>query len=38
MKVKLDEGAFMPERAHRTDAGADLRGVYEDFREESGER
>ena len=25
MKVKLDEGAFMPEYAHLTDAGADLR-------------
>ena len=24
-KVKLDNGAFMPERAHSTDAGADLR-------------
>ena len=25
MKVKLDKGAYMPERAHTTDAGADLR-------------
>ena len=25
IKVKLDDGAFMPERAHDTDAGADLR-------------
>lgn len=25
MKVKLDEGAFMPERAHELDAGYDLR-------------
>ena len=25
MKIKLDEGAFMPVRAHATDAGADLR-------------
>ena len=25
MKVQLDHGAFMPERAHPTDAGADLR-------------
>lgn len=25
MKVKLDEGAFMPERAHVLDAGLDLR-------------
>lgn len=27
MKVKLDEGAFMPERAHETDAGLDLRSM-----------
>lgn len=25
MKIKLDSGAFVPERAHDTDAGADLR-------------
>lgn len=25
MKIKLDSGAFMPVRAHDTDAGADLR-------------
>ena len=25
MKIKLDPGAFMPERAHGTDAGLDLR-------------
>ena len=25
MKIKLDVGAFMPVRAHATDAGADLR-------------
>lgn len=25
MRVKLDEGAFIPERAHNTDAGYDLR-------------
>lgn len=25
MKIKLDRGAFMPVRAHATDAGADLR-------------
>lgn len=25
MKIKLDKGAFMPMRAHDTDAGADLR-------------
>lgn len=25
VKVKIDDGAYMPERAHETDAGADLR-------------
>ena len=25
MKIKLDPGAYMPERAHKTDAGLDLR-------------
>lgn len=25
MKIKLDEGAYMPVRAHKTDAGLDLR-------------
>lgn len=25
MKIKLDENAFMPERAHETDAGLDLK-------------
>jgi dUTP pyrophosphatase len=25
IRVKLDEGAFLPERAHETDAGADIR-------------
>lgn len=25
MKIKLDPGAYMPERAHATDAGLDLR-------------
>lgn len=29
IKIKLDEGAFMPERAHATDAGADIRTPYE---------
>lgn len=29
MKVKLDEGAYMPERAHTTDAGADLRTPHD---------
>lgn len=28
MKVKLDEGAFMPERAHSADAGLDIRAPY----------
>ena len=31
MKVKLDEGAFMPERAHEWDAGADLRTPHDIF-------
>ena len=25
MKIKLDEGAFTPERAHKTDAGIDIK-------------
>lgn len=25
LKVQLDEGAFLPERAHATDAGLDIR-------------
>ena len=29
MKVKLDELAYMPERAHTTDAGADLRTPHD---------
>lgn len=28
INVKLDEGAYMPERAHDADAGADLRTWY----------
>lgn len=28
MKVQLDHGAYMPERAYPTDAGADLRTPY----------
>lgn len=28
MKVKLESWAYMPERAHSTDAGADLRSPY----------
>ena len=31
MKVKLDELAYMPERAHETDAGADLRTPYDEI-------
>ena len=27
MKIKLDDGAFMPERAHDTDAGLDIRSM-----------
>lgn len=29
MKIMLDQGAFMPERAHSLDAGLDLRAPYE---------
>lgn len=29
MKIKLDKGAYMPERAHSTDAGADLRAPHD---------
>lgn len=29
MKVTLDKGAYMPERAHVTDAGADLRALHD---------
>jgi dUTP pyrophosphatase len=28
VNIKLDVGAFMPERAHETDAGADIRTPY----------
>ena len=35
MKIKRDEGAYMPERAHSTDAGLDLRTPI-DFRIEPG--
>lgn len=31
MKVKLDPGAYMPERAHPTDAGLDLRSPVNEF-------
>lgn len=29
VKVKLDDGAFLPERAHATDAGADIRTPHD---------
>ena len=29
MKVKIDKGAFMPERAHSADAGLDIRSPYD---------
>lgn len=29
LRVVLDEGAYMPERAHKTDAGLDLRAMDE---------
>ena len=29
MKIKLDNGAFMPERAYKNDAGYDLRAIEE---------
>lgn len=31
MKVKLDDGAFLPERAHESDAGYDLRTPIDAF-------
>lgn len=31
MKVKLDPGAYMPKRAHATDAGLDLRSPVNEF-------
>lgn len=31
MKIKLDPGAYMPERAHPTDAGLDLRSPVNEF-------
>lgn len=31
MKIKLDKGAFVPVRAHGTDAGADLRSPIETY-------
>lgn len=27
MKIKLEAGAYMPERAHKTDAGLDIRAM-----------
>jgi len=38
MKIKLDKGAFMPVRAHDTDAGADLRSPIETVIPASGSR
>ena len=29
MRVKLDEGAYIPERAHATDAGADIKTPHD---------
>ena len=29
MKVKIDKGAFIPERAHSADAGLDIRSPYD---------
>ena len=37
MKIKLDEGAFLPERGHPMDAGLDLKAPYS-FTIYSGER
>lgn len=31
MKIKLDDGAFLPERAHDLDAGYDLRTPIDAF-------
>lgn len=31
MKIKLDEGAFLPERAHRQDAGLDLKSPRDEL-------
>ena len=31
MKIKLDPGAYMPERAHKTDAGLDLKSPHDVF-------
>ena len=28
VNIKLDKGAYIPERAHATDAGADIRTPY----------
>lgn len=28
MRVKLDEGAYLPQRAHATDAGLDIRAIH----------
>ena len=29
MRIQLDDGAFMPERAHPNDAGLDLKSMYD---------
>lgn len=31
MKIKLDKGAYMPSRAHETDAGLDIRAKEDQF-------
>ena len=38
MKIKLDRGAFVPTRAHDTDAGADLRSPIDTVVPASGSR
>ena len=38
MKIKLDAGAFMPARAHATDAGADLRSPVDAYIPAKGSR
>lgn len=30
MKIKLDKGAYLPIRAHRTDAGLDIRATHDE--------
>lgn len=38
MKIKLDSGAFIPTRAHGTDAGADLRSPIDTVVQARGSR